>query len=328
MTTATGTMTLSQAYAEGVAEEMARDDTIFVIGTDLFVRGGHWGQVRGLGERFGRERIRDAPISEAAMVAAGVGAALNGMRPIVDLNFVDFAFGAMDEIVNQAAKAHYMWGAPVPLVVRGTAGVAAGAEQHNNSIEAWFAHTPGLLVATPSTPADAKGLIKSALRGQDPVVFLMHKMLTAARGEAGGPDELVPFGSARVARRGRDATVAAYSIMVQRSLEAAERLAEDGIEVEVIDLRTVFPLDLAAVEASVRETGRLVVASEAPRHGGVGAELAASLQEAVFDSLDAPVLRVGAPHAPIPHSPPLYQAMVPGTDDVERAVRHAVGGRA
>jgi pyruvate dehydrogenase E1 component beta subunit len=185
---------------------------------------------------------------------------------------------------------------------------------------------PGLLVATPSTAADAKGLIKSALRGQDPVVFLMHKMLTGARGEVGGDEDLVPFGSARVARQGRDATVVAYSIMVPKSLSAAERLSADGIEVEVIDLRTVFPVDFATIEASVRRTGRLVVAGEAPRHGGVGAELAASLQEAVFDSLDGPVLRVGAAHTPIPHSPPLYEAVIPHAEDVERAVRYAVEG--
>jgi pyruvate dehydrogenase E1 component beta subunit len=321
-------LTLSQAFQQGVSEEMKRDPTVFVMGTDLYERGGHWAQVKGLGAEFGPERIRDTPISEAAMIAAGVGAALNGMRPIVDLNFIDFVFGGMDEVINQAAKVRYMWGVPVPLVIRGTAGVAFGAAQHNNSLEAWFSHMPGLLVATPATPADTKGLIKSALRGEDPVIFLMHKMLTAARGSVGGPDDLVPFGRALVVREGRDVTVAAYSIMVSKALQAADNLAGQGIEAEVVDLRTPFPLDLDTVEASVRKTNRLIVAGEAPRHGSITSEVAASAQEAVFDYLDAPVLRVGAAHAPIPHSPPLIEALIPQVADVERAVRYAVRGHA
>jgi acetoin:2,6-dichlorophenolindophenol oxidoreductase subunit beta len=324
----TAPATLSQAFQQGVSEEMQRDPAVFVLGTDLYERGGHWAQVKGLGAEFGPERIRDAPISEAAMLAAGVGAALNGMRPIVDLNFIDFVFGGMDEVINQAAKIRYMWGVPVPVVIRGTAGVAFGAAQHNNSLEAWFSHMPGLLVATPATPADTKGLIKSALRGEDPVIFLMHKMLTAARGPVGGADDLVPFGRAVVIREGRDATVAAYSIMVSKALKAAENLAAQGIEIEVIDLRTPFPLDLDTVEASVRKTNRLIVAGEAPRNGSITSEVAASAQEAVFDYLDAPVLRVGADHAPIPHSPPLMEALIPQVEDVERAVRYAVRGRA
>ncbi len=317
----TETMTLSQAFAQGVAEEMERDPAVFVMGTDLFIRGGHWAQVRGLGERFGAERIRDTPISEAAMVSAGVGAALNGMRPIVDLNFIDFVFGAVDEVVNQAAKIRYMWNVPVPLVIRGTAGVAFASAQHNNQIEAWFAHMPGLFVAAPSSPADVKGLIKSALRGHDPVIFLMHKMQTGLKGEVGGPDELVPFGRAAVRRSGADVTLVAYSIMAPKALEAAERLAADGIDCEVIDLRTVFPLDVETVKASVRKTGRLVVAAEAPRFGGIAAELTATIQEACFDALDAPLLRVGGAHVPIPHSPALFRGLIPDVDDVVRAVR-------
>ncbi len=317
-------MTLSQAFAQGVREEMQRDENVFVLGTDLFIRGGHWAQVKGLGAEFGRERIRDAPISEAAMVAAGVGSALNGMRPIVDLNFIDFVFGAMDEVINQAAKIRYMWGVPVPIVIRGTSGVAFGAEQHNNSIEAWFAHMPGLLVATPATPADTKGLIKSALRGGDPVIFLMHKMLTGARGDVGGPDDLVPFGRGTIARPGKDATVIAYSITVSKALKAAENVARDGIDVEVIDLRTVFPLDLDLVEASVRKTGRVVVAGEAPRHGGVVSEVAAAIQENVFDYLDGPIVRVGGRHSPIPHSPALFETLIPQVTDIERAIRASV----
>ena len=184
-------VTYSQAFQQGMREEMLRNDSIFVLGTDLLDRGGHFGQVLGLGKEFGAERVRDMPISEAAMVAAGVGAALNGMRPVVDLNFIDFSFGAMDEIVNQAAKMRYMFGTPIPLVIRGTSGVALYAAQHNNSLESMFAHMPGLLVATPSTPADTKGLLKSALRGEDPVIFMMHKKLSGTRGEVGGDEDLV-----------------------------------------------------------------------------------------------------------------------------------------
>jgi acetoin:2,6-dichlorophenolindophenol oxidoreductase subunit beta len=321
-------VTLSQAYRQGLAEEMRADPSILVYGTDLFERGGHWGQVRGLGAEFGPDRVRNAPISEAAMVAAGVGAAMNGLRPVVDLNFMDFSFGAMDEIVNQAAKVRYMWGTPVPLVIRGTNGVAGGGAQHNNSVESWFAHIPGLLVAMPSTPADTKGLIKSALRGEDPVIFMMHKLLAGLRGEIGGEDDLVPFGRGVVRRPGRDVTIATYGVTVSRSVAAAERLAADGVEVEVVDLRTVAPLDLELVEDSVRRTRRLVVVTEAPRHGGIGAEIAAALAESLHGELDGPVLRVGAPHVPIPHSPTLLAAATPTAEDIARAVRLAVPARA
>jgi pyruvate/2-oxoglutarate/acetoin dehydrogenase E1 component len=313
-------MTLSQAFQEGVREEMERDDTIFVLGTDLVERGGHFAQLKGIGSEF-PGRVRDAPISESAMVSAGVGAALNGLRPVVDLNFMDFALGAMDEIINQAAKARYMWGRGVPLVIRGTAGIALYAAQHNNSLEAGFAHTPGLLVVMPSTPADTKGLIKTALRSNDPVIFLMHKSLTGLRGEVPEGEHAVPLGVAAVRRGGGDVTVAAYGPPVAKALNVAEQLASEGIQVEVIDLRTLFPLDLDTIERSVRRTGRLVLASEAPRHGGIMGEVAAAIQESVFYYLDAPIMRVGALHTPIPHSPPLIEAAVPSEQDIERAIR-------
>lgn len=316
--------TLSQAFQEGVREEMGRDESIFILGTDLYIRGGHWAQVQGLGPEFGRDRVRDTPISEAAMMAAGVGSALNGMRPIVDLNFVDFIFGAIDEVVNQAAKIRYMWGAPVPLVVRATAGVAFGGAQHNNSVEAWFAHMPGLFVAMPATPADTKGLIKSALRGQDPVIFLMHKMLSGVRGEVGGPDDMVPLGKAQICRSGNDVTLVTYSITVKKGLEAAELAAAKGIDVEVIDLRTVFPLDLGLIETSVKKTNRLVVAGEAPLFGSIASEVAASIQEALFDYLDAPVVRVGGEHTPIPYSPPLFDAVIPQSADIAQGILRTV----
>jgi pyruvate/2-oxoglutarate/acetoin dehydrogenase E1 component len=318
--------TLSRAYRDGLAEEMERDSSIMVMGTDLYERGGHWAQVTDLGPRFGRHRVRNSPISEAAMVGAGVGAALNGLRPVVDLNFIDFAFGGMDEIVNQAAKARYWWGRSVPLVIRGTTGFAGGGAQHNNSIEAWFSHVPGLLVAYPSTPADAKGLIKTALRGEDPVIFLMHKMLTGLRGEVGGPDDLVPFGRAAIRRPGSDVTVASYGAAVGKALRAAEQLADDGIDVEVVDLRTLMPLDLDTVEDSVRRTRRLVVFTEAYRHGGVSGEIAAALQESLYGHLDGPILRVGAGYAPVPHSPVLLDALTPGVDEVAATIRRAYAG--
>lgn len=313
--------TYSQAFAQGMREEMARDDRIFALGTDLYDRGGHFGQVFGLGKEFGIERIRDMPISEAAMVAAGVGSALNGMRPVVDLNFIDFAFGAMDEIVNQAAKMRYMFGTPVPIVIRGTSGVALYAAQHNNSLESVFAHLPGLLVATPSTPADTKGLLKTALRGQDPVIFMMHKRLSGTRGEVGGPDDLVPFGQAAIRRTGSDVTIVAYSQMVLKAMEAATALAATGIEAEVIDLRTVMPLDFATVAESVRKTGRLVSATEEPTFASIASEVAARTQETVFDWLAGPVVCVGAKHSPIPHSPTLIDVVIPQAADIERAAR-------
>lgn len=317
------TVTLGQAFQQGMREEMLRDERIFIMGTDLFLRGGHFGQVRGLGEEFGPERVRDTPISEAALVAAGVGCAITGMRPMVDLNFIDFALGAMDEIVNQAAKMRYLTGHPVPLVIRGAAGIAGYGAQHNNSLETIFARTPGLFVVMPSTPADTKGIIKSALRGEDPVVFLMHKRLATARGEVGGEDDLVPIGKAVTRRVGNQATVVSYGACVNKALKAAENLAAE-VDVEVIDLRSLFPLDLDLIEESVRKTGRLIVVEEGPRHGGIGAEIAASVQEAVFDYLDKPVLRVGARHTPIPHAPPLMEAMLPQVKDIERALRVSI----
>jgi pyruvate/2-oxoglutarate/acetoin dehydrogenase E1 component len=317
-------VTYSQAFQQGMHEEMLRDDRIFVLGTDLLDRGGHFGQVLGLGKEFGAERVRDMPISEAAMVAAGVGAALNGMRPVVDLNFIDFSFGAMDEIINQAAKMRYMFGTPIPLVVRGTSGVALYAAQHNNSLESVFAHVPGLLVATPSTPADTKGLLKSALRGEDPVIFMMHKKLSGTRGEVGGDEDLVPFGRAAIRRVGADVTIVGYSQIMVKAMEAAKALAEGGIEAEVIDLRTVMPLDFGTVAESVRKTGRLVAVTEEPVFGSIASEVASTIGEMVFDWLSGPVVRVGAKHAPIAHSPTLFEAVVPQAADIERAVRDLV----
>ena len=319
-------VTVGQAFQQGMREEMGRDETIFVIGTDLFIRGGHFAQVKGIGPEFGADRVIDAPISEAAMVAAGVGAAMNGMRPVVDLNFMDFAFGAMDELVNQAAKARYLWGKAVPLVVRASSGIALYAAQHNNSLEAWFMHTPGLVVVMPSNPADTKGILKSALRGEDPVVFFMHKRLTGARGETGGPDDLVPIGKAAVVRPGRHVTLISSGIVVQKAVKAAEVLAGDGIEVEVIDLRTILPLDIDLVMESVRRTGRAMVVTEEPPYASVASEIAASIQEEAFDYLDAPVQRVAGVEVPLPYAAKLSQASKPGAQDLINAIRQALQG--
>jgi len=311
----------SAAFVEGVAEEMATNPDIFVVGTDLVNRGGHWAQVKGLAAQFGPGRIFDAPISEAAMVATGVGAAVAGLHPIIDLNFVDFAFGAMDEIANQAAKIAFMLRRPVPLVIRATAGVAHGGPQHNNSIEAWFMHLPGLVVAVPSRAWDNKGLIKTALRSDEPVIFLMHKRLTGVRGEVGGPDDLVAFGEARTVREGTDCTLVTYGGAVAATEEAADLLAAAGISAEVIDLRTLAPLDLDTLVASARKTSHVVVVDEAPKFAGPSAEIATAIQEAAFEYLDAPVMRVAAVRSPIPEGPGQYERLLPTGGDVVGAVR-------
>jgi len=317
-------LTYSQAYREGVAEEMAANEKIFIMGTDIVLRGGHFAQVFGLGEQFGASRVRDVPISEAAMLAAGVGSAVCGMRPIVDLNFLDFSFGGMDEICNQAAKMSYMFGIQVPLLIRATNGIALGGAQHNNVIESWFAELPGLNVVTPSNPADVKGLIKSSLRMNDPVLFLMHKALSGLRGNVGGPDDVIPLGHANISRSGDDVTIVTYGVNVAKCLEAAERLAADGIEAEVIDLRTLYPLDRETVVESVRKTGRAMMVDESAAYGGVSAEIVASMQEAAFDYLDAAVVRITAPHAPVPNSPALLSAILPNSAAIEAAARKLV----
>jgi pyruvate dehydrogenase E1 component beta subunit len=317
-------LTVGQAFQQGLTEEMTRDESVFVLGTDLFIRGGHFAQVKGVGPHFGHDRVIDAPISEAAMVAAGVGAAMNGMRPVIDLNFIDFAFGAMDEIANQAAKARYLWGKPVPLLIRASSGVSLFAAQHNNSLESWFMHMPGLVVVMPSNAHDTKGILKSALRGDDPVLFFMHKRLTGSRGTVGGPDELVPIGEAAVLRSGADVTLIAGGIVVNKLTKAAEALATEGIDAEVIDLRTIFPLDTETIAESVRKTGRAIVVSEEPPYASVASEIAATVQESLFEYLDAPVARVTAAHAPIGHAPNLMEAVIPQVEHVVAAVRSSI----
>jgi acetoin:2,6-dichlorophenolindophenol oxidoreductase subunit beta len=317
------------AITATLAEAMRADVRVLLLGEDV-AEGGPWGATAGLVEEFGAERVRNTPISEAAICGVAIGAAQSGLRPVVEIMFVDFLTLALDQLVNQAAKAHFMSGGQlrVPLVVRTQGGAGQrGAAQHSQSLEAWLAHVPGLKVAMPSTAADAAGLLAAAIADPGPVVFVENKSLYFRREELEGGSAPVALGSARVVRRGRDVTVVALSRLVAESLAAAEELAADGIEVEVVDPRTLVPLDVDAIIESVGRTHRLVVAHEAVAHGGFGAEIAADVQAAVFDELDAPIARVGAPFTPVPFSPPLEDDYLPGRADVVAAVRACLGRR-
>ena len=323
-------MTYGEALRATLEEEMDRDPALMLIGEDIGRFGGVFGITRGLLDKFGPQRVRSTPISESAIVGAALGAATTGTPTVAELMYVDFVGCAMDQILNQVAKAHYMSGGTlrVPLVIRTAQGGGRGnAAQHSQSLESLFLHIPGLKVALPSTPHDARGLLRSAIRGDDPVVFIEHKLLYSTKGRLPDGEYLVPLGEARIARPGSDATVVSLSHTVHRALKAAERLAADGIEVEVIDLRTLVPLDLATVLASVRKTNRAVVAHEACRTGGWGAEVAAEIQAQAFDDLDAPVLRVGAKQVPVPYSKPLEEFVLPNEERIIAAV-HAVRGTA
>jgi len=319
--------TYLQAITTTLAETMRADARVLVLGEDV-AEGGPWGATAGLVEEFGAERVRNTPISEAAICGIAIGAAQSGLLPVVEIMFIDFLTLALDQLVNQAAKAHFMSGGQlrVPLVLRtqGGAGQRGGA-QHSQSLEAWLTHVPGLKVAMPSTAADAAGLLASAIADPNPVVLVENKTLYFRREAIHDDREPVPLGRAQVVRPGSDVTVVALSRLVHESLAAADELAADGIEVEVIDPRTLVPLDLETIVDSVARTHRLVVAHEAVRSGGFGAELAAQVQEAAFDHLDGPIERVGAPFAPVPFSPPLEDAYLPGRAEVGAAVRTAFG---
>jgi pyruvate/2-oxoglutarate/acetoin dehydrogenase E1 component len=311
------------AITDTVAQAMRTDARVVVLGEDV-AEGGPWGATAGLAAEFGPERVRNTPISEAAICGVAIGAAQSGLRPVLEIMFVDFLTLALDQLVNQAAKAHFMSGGQltVPLVLRTQGGAGQrGAAQHSQSLEAWLTHVPGLKVAMPSTAADAAGLLASAIGDPNPVVLVENKTLYFRKEEVPDHLEPVPLGRARIARRGRDVTVVALSRLVPEALAAAEELAREGIEVEVIDPRTLVPLDGETIVDSVRRTHRLVIAHEAVRVGGFGAELAAQVQALAFDELDAPIGRVGAPFAPVPFSPPLEDAYLPGRADVIAAVR-------
>jgi pyruvate dehydrogenase E1 component beta subunit len=322
---------MSQTFIEilrrALDEEMARDAAVHLLGEDVAV-GGAFGVTRGLVQRYGADRVRNTPISEAAITGIATGAALCGLRPVLEIMFIDFATLALDCLVNQAAKYHYMSGGQlaVPMVVRTQSGAAGGAAaQHSQSLEAWFAHIPGLAVVAPSAPNEAYGLLKSAIRLGDPVLFIEHKRLYAMKEVFESPAELPPIGRARVARAGSDVTLIAYSAMVRNALDAAEELGRSGTSVEVLDLRSLVPLDMTAIGESVAKTHRVVIAHEAVRNGGFGAEIAARIGSELFDELDAPVTRVACPFAPIPFAPELEQALLPGVRDIVRAVRTLCG---
>jgi len=319
--------TFIEIVRRALDEELARDPAVYLLGEDV-AAGGAFGVTKGLAQKHGTQRVRNTPISEAAIAGVATGAALRGLRPVLEIMFIDFATLALDCLVNQSAKYRYMSGGQlaVPMVVRTQAGAAGGAAaQHSQSLEAWFIHVPGLVVVAPSSPVEAYGLLKSAIRLDDPVLFIEHKRLYAMREVLPEIPELPAIGKARVARAGKDVTVIAYSAMVRNALEAAAELASAGISIEVIDLRTLLPLDMATIGASISKTHRVVIAHEAVRNGGIGAEIAARIGYEMFDDLDAPVARVACPFAPIPFAPELEQALLPGTRDIVGAVRALSG---
>lgn len=320
-------LTFSEALREAMAEEMSRDPAVFVMGEDVGPFGGVFGVTAGLHAEFGDDRVRDTPISEQGIVGAGLGAALVGMRPIVEVMFADFVTVAMDQLVNQAAKARYMSGgkANVPLTIRIVNGApGSAAAQHSQSPEGWFMNVPGLKIVIPATPYDAKGLLKTAIRGEDPVLFFEHKMLYDTKGDVPEEHYTIPFGQAAIRRQGSEATLIALGGVLPKVMEAAQQLAVHGIEVEVIDPRTLVPLDTEALVESLKKTHRAIIIHEAHRRAGPGAEIAAILAELAIGYLDAPILRVATKNVPFPYHPELEKYILPEVDDIVQAVEGAV----
>jgi pyruvate/2-oxoglutarate/acetoin dehydrogenase E1 component len=322
------TMTFAQALNHAHKLEMQRDANIYVAGEDVGVYGGIFGVTGGLLDQFGDKRVRDTPITESAIVGTAVGAAAAGLRPVIELMFVDFIGVALDQLYNQAAKMKYMFGgkAKLPITLRTTCGAGMGAAaQHSQCLEAWFMHIPGLKVVMPSTPYDAKGLLISAIRDDNPVVFIEHKMLYGTQGEVPEDSYTVPLGKADIKREGKDTTVVATAMMVGRALSAAEKLAADGISLEVVDPRTLSPLDEETILNSVKKTHRLLIVHEEVKFAGSGAEIAAMVAEKAFDYLDAPIVRVGAPFTPVPFSPALEQEFIPSEEKIIQAAKKMMG---
>lgn len=323
-------LTYAEAIREALRQEMRRDERIFLLGEDLGVYGGAFGVTHGLLEEFGEERVRDTPISEAAIAGAAIGAALTGMRPVAEIMFMDFITIAMEQLVNQGAKLRFMFGgkAKVPLVLRTPAGAGTGAAaQHSQSLEAWLVHVPGLKVVMPSTPYDAKGLLLASIRDDNPVIFVEHKLLYKTKGPVPEGDYTIPLGVADIKREGKDVTIIATSVMVLRALQAAEELAPEGIETEVVDPRTLKPFDAETVNRSVMKTGRALIVHEACTTGGVGAEIAARIAEgAAFDYLDAPIKRLAGLDIPIPYNRTLEYHTVPQVENIVEAARELVEG--
>lgn len=321
-------LTFAQALNEALRQEMRRDPTIYVAGEDVGKYGGIFGVTAGLLEEFGEERVRDTPITESAIIGSAVGAAAAGLRPVVEIMFIDFIGVALDQLFNQAAKMKYMFGgkARLPIVVRTTCGAGmCAAAQHSQSLEAWFMHIPGLKVVAPSTPYDAKGLLISSIRDDNPVFFIEHKMLYGLEGDVPEEPYTIPLGVADVKREGKDVTVVATMAMVHKALEAADELAKEGIEVEVVDPRTLSPLDKETIINSVKKTHHLVIVHEAVKQAGPGAEIAAMVAEEAFDYLDAPIKRVAAPFTPVPFSPVLESAYIPSKENIISAVKEVLG---
>ncbi|MBX5328505.1 MAG: alpha-ketoacid dehydrogenase subunit beta [Candidatus Bathyarchaeota archaeon] len=321
-------ITYKEALREALKEEMRRDPTVFLLGEDI---GRYWGGAfkvtEGLAEEFGDERVRDTPISENAIIGTAVGAAITGMRPVAEIMFGDLTALAMDQIANQAAKIRYMFGGQIncPLVIRTPFGAGVNiASHHSQSLEAWFMHVPGLYVAAPSTPYDAKGLLKSAIRGNNPVFFCEHKLLYPIQGEVPEEEYTVPFGVADVKKEGADVTVVATLYMVHKALKAAEMLEAEGISVEVVDPRTLTPLDKQTIIKSIKKTGRIIIVSEDCKTAGVSAEIAAVVAEEALDYLDAPIKRVAEPDTPIPFSPPLEKYVISDEKAIIKAVKTVI----
>lgn len=321
-------LTYLEAIRECMSQEMRVNEDVFIMGEDIGLYGGAFGVTRGMIEEFGKERVRNTPISEAAIAGAAVGAAMTGMRPIVELQFSDFITIATDQIVNQAAKNRYMFGGKgkVPLVLRTPSGSGTGAAaQHSQSLEAWMAHIPGLKVIQPSTAYDAKGLLKAAIDDDNPVIFYEHKLLYRTKGHVPEESYSLPIGKADIKRAGTDVTIVATAIMVHKALQAADQLEKEGISVEIIDPRTLVPLDIETIVESVKKTGRVVVVHEAVKRGGYGGEIASLIAESeAFDYLDAPIKRLGGKSVPIPYNPVLEKAAIPQEQDIIQAVRETI----
>ncbi|HZU23769.1 MAG TPA: alpha-ketoacid dehydrogenase subunit beta [Terriglobales bacterium] len=319
-------VTYLEAIRQALWEEMERDPNVFCIGEDIGIYGGAFKVTDGFIDRFGPERVIDTPIAESAIVGAAYGASLTGLRPVAEFQFMDFISCAFNQIVNVLAKSHYRWGAPAPLVLRGPSGGGVhGGPFHSQNPEMWFVKTPGLKVVCPATPTDAYGLMKSAVRDPNPVIFFEHKFLYRRIKEelppAAANDGSIPLGKARVAREGGDVSVITYAAMVHVALEAAEALAKEGIELEVIDLRTLLPLDRKAIAETVKKTNRVIVLHEDTKTGGIAGEVAAVINEEAFDYLDAPIARIASLDTPVPFSPPLEHAFLPKVEDVVREAR-------
>lgn len=320
-------ITMREAISQALWEEMERDASVFIMGEEVGVWGGSYAVTKGFFDHFGGERVRDTPIAEAGIIGGAIGAALVGQRPVAELMTINFAFAAMDHIVNEAAKLHYMFGGQftLPLVIRtvGGGGRQLGAT-HSQTPDAIFAHFPGLKVVAPGTPADAKGLLKSAIRSNDPILFIEHATMYQVRGDVPDGEYIIPIGESKIQRPGRDVTVVTYSKGLEISMKAAEQLAKDGVELEVVDLRSLRPLDMGPVLESFKKTNRAVVVEEGWKSFGVGAEIASRIYEGAFDFVDAPIRRVAQDEVPLPYNRTLEQAALPQVDDVIAAVREVL----